>query len=78
MAARLRLSTSVYRELHGPIVAFLDGDDWWAKQKLSVVAETFEANPEIAAVGHGFYEVRDTEPPHEMFVPAKTCRFDLI
>ncbi|HEY4950913.1 MAG TPA: glycosyltransferase [Candidatus Acidoferrales bacterium] len=64
-------------ELHGPIVAFLDGDDWWAKQKLSVVAETFEANPEIAAVGHGFYEVRDTEPPHDMFIPAKTCRLDV-
>ena len=65
------------RELHGPIVAFLDGDDWWAKQKLSVVAETFAANPEIAVVGHGFYEVRDTDPPHEMFIPAKTCRLDL-
>ena len=64
-------------ELRGSIVAFLDGDDWWAKQKLSVIAETFVANPEIAAVGHGFYEVRDTEPPHEMFIPAKTCRLDV-
>ena len=60
--------------LHGPIVAFLDGDDWWAKQKLSVVADAFEANPEVAAVGHGFFEVRDTERPREMFVPAKTFR----
>jgi glycosyltransferase involved in cell wall biosynthesis len=64
-------------ELRGPIVAFLDGDDWWAKRKLSVVAETFEANPEIAAVGHGFYEVRDTEPAREMIVPTKRFRFDL-
>ena len=64
-------------ELRGPIVAFLDGDDWWAKQKLSIVAETFEANPEIAAVGHGFYEVRDSDPPIEMIVPANSCRFDL-
>jgi glycosyltransferase involved in cell wall biosynthesis len=64
-------------ELHGPIVAFLDGDDWWAKQKLSVVAETFEASPEIAAVGHGFYEVHDTEPPREMILPEKPCRLDL-
>ncbi len=64
-------------ELRGPIVVFLDGDDWWTKQKLSIVAETFEANPEIAVVGHGFYEVRDTEPAHEMFIPAKTCRLDL-
>ena len=64
-------------ELRGSIVAFLDGDDWWAKGKLSAVAETFEANPGIAAVGHGFYEVRDTEPAREMFVPAKTCFLDL-
>ena len=64
-------------ELRGSIVAFLDGDDWWAKQKLSVVAETFEANPGIAAVGHGFYEVRDSAPAREMFVPAKTCFLDL-
>ena len=64
-------------ELSGSIVAFLDGDDWWAKRKLSVVAETFEANPGIAAVGHGFYEVRDSEPAREMFVPAKTCLLDL-
>jgi cellulose synthase/poly-beta-1,6-N-acetylglucosamine synthase-like glycosyltransferase len=64
-------------ELHGRIVSFLDGDDWWAKDKLAAVAEAFERNPEIAAVGHGFYEVRDDEPPREMFVPAKTCRLDL-
>jgi glycosyltransferase involved in cell wall biosynthesis len=64
-------------ELHGDIVSFLDGDDWWAKEKLTAIAEAFERNPEIAAVGHGFYEVRDDEPPREMFVPAKTCRLDL-
>src|SRR5579862_3432360 len=64
-------------QLRSSIVSFLDGDDWWAKEKLAAVAEAFEGNPEIAAVGHGFYEVRDEEPPREMFVPAKTCRLDL-
>src|ERR1700721_1692685 len=64
-------------ELRGSIVAFLDGDDWWAKQKLSVVAETFEANPGIAAVGHGFYEGRDSAPARATVVPAKTCLLDL-
>jgi glycosyltransferase involved in cell wall biosynthesis len=64
-------------ELSGSIVAFLDGDDWWAKQKLSVVADALEANPGIAAVGHGFYEVRDTEPAGEIIAPAKTLRLDL-
>ena len=64
-------------ELHGDIVSFLDGDDWWAKEKLTAIAEAFERNPEIAAVGHGFYEVHDDKPPREMFVPARTCRLDL-
>jgi glycosyltransferase involved in cell wall biosynthesis len=64
-------------ELHGRIVSFLDGDDWWVQGKLAAVAEAFEGNPEVAAVGHGFFEVRDNEPAREMFVPAKTCRLDL-
>jgi glycosyltransferase involved in cell wall biosynthesis len=64
-------------ELHGRIVSFLDGDDWWAKEKLAAVAEAFQQNPEIAAVGHGYYEVREDEPAREMFVAAKTCRLDL-
>jgi glycosyltransferase involved in cell wall biosynthesis len=64
-------------ELHGSIVAFLDGDDWWAKEKLAAVAYAFEANPGIAEVGHGFFEVRNNEPAREMFVPAETCRLDL-
>ena len=64
-------------QLRGGIVAFLDGDDWWAKRKLTAIAEAFQANPEIAAVGHGFYEVCDSDPPREMIVPANSCRFDL-
>ena len=64
-------------QLRGGIVAFLDGDDWWAKRKLTAIAEAFDANPEIAAVGHGFYEVCDSDPPREMIVPANSCRFDL-
>jgi glycosyltransferase involved in cell wall biosynthesis len=64
-------------ELRGQIVAFLDGDDWWAKGKLTAIVKAFEGNPGIAAVGHGFYEVYDNKPPREMIVPANSCRFDL-
>ena len=64
-------------ELRGSIVAFLDGDDWWAKGKLSAVNEVFEANPTLAAVGHGFFEVHDLEPAREMIVSEKTCHLDL-
>lgn len=40
-------------ECRGEIVAFLDADDWWAKQKLSAVVPVLAANPEIGTVGHG-------------------------
>ena len=58
------------------LVAFLDGDDWWAKDKLTAVVEGFEANPDVAAVGHGFYEVHDNEPSILM-VPCQTSRIGL-
>ncbi len=45
-----------FAEVRGEIVAILDGDDWWAKGKLAAVAEALEKNPEVAAVGHGYYE----------------------
>jgi GT2 family glycosyltransferase len=37
----------------GEIVAFLDGDDWWARKKLTRVAETLRAEPAVGFVGHG-------------------------
>src|SRR5579863_8969263 len=58
------------------LVAFLDGDDWWTKDKLSGVAQAFEDHPDIPAVGHGFYEVYDNEP-RVLMVPKKLCRIGL-
>jgi glycosyltransferase involved in cell wall biosynthesis len=40
----------------GDVVAFLDGDDWWARDKITRVLEAFRKYPDVAAVGHGFYE----------------------
>ena len=37
-------------QARGEIVAFLDGDDWWAKNKLSRVAETMTADAAIGLV----------------------------
>src|ERR1700731_4007134 len=34
-------------ECHGDVIAFLDGDDWWAPQKLRHVLEEMERNPEV-------------------------------
>jgi glycosyltransferase involved in cell wall biosynthesis len=44
-------------QCRGEIIAFLDGDDWWEKDKLRSILEVFAANPEIGTVGHGLYEV---------------------
>src|ERR1700731_4357046 len=43
-------------EARGEIVAFLDGDDWWAKEKMNVVVDYLEGRPHIGVVGHGIYE----------------------
>ena len=40
-------------EARGDIVAFLDGDDWWARGKLSRVMEALGAEPEVGIIGHG-------------------------
>lgn len=45
-------------QARGEIVAFLDGDDWWAKNKLSRVAETMAADPSVGVVGNGIVVVQ--------------------
>lgn len=44
-------------EVRGDIIAFLDGDDWWAQDKLSAVVEAFDQHPDVACIGHAYYEV---------------------
>ena len=40
-------------EARGEIVAFLDGDDWWMRNKLTRVVDALHANPAVGIVGHG-------------------------
>jgi glycosyltransferase involved in cell wall biosynthesis len=44
-------------ECKGEIVAFLDGDDWWAPGKLSAVCDVLTNDAAIGLVGHGITEV---------------------
>jgi len=40
-------------EAGGEIVAFLDGDDWWAPGKLKRVAEALAGDTSLGIIGHG-------------------------
>lgn len=44
-------------ECKGAIVAFLDGDDWWAPGKLQAVCGVLAVEAEVGLVGHGITEV---------------------
>lgn len=44
-------------ECKGEIIAFLDGDDWWAPGKLEAVACAIDGDPSLGLVGHGITEV---------------------
>jgi glycosyltransferase involved in cell wall biosynthesis len=60
-----------FAEAQGEIVAFLDGDDWWAKGKLLTVADALERHPAVAAVGHGHYEFHERTNETWLRVPQR-------
>jgi len=54
-------------ECRGEIVAFLDGDDWWAREKLSRVMAAMAEDPAVGIVGHGITVVhRDGREQQEI------------
>jgi hypothetical protein len=61
-------------EAHGEIVAFLDGDDWWAPRKLTAVTEAFASDKNVGLVGHGVTEVYP-DGRQRTEVPRKVSRF---
>jgi glycosyltransferase involved in cell wall biosynthesis len=64
-------------EAKGEIIAFLDGDDWWAKNKLRTVMEVFERNPSAGTVGHGIIEVDSVANRSTALAPGTVGYFDL-
>lgn len=55
-------------EAQGEIIAFLDGDDWWAKQKLLRVVEAMDGNPAVGMVGHAIIQ---SQPDGEKIVTSE-------
>lgn len=64
-------------ELQGEIVAFLDGDDWFAPGKLTAVMNALAEHPEAAAIGHGYYEYHDGSGSSEKRAPTAAFYADL-
>jgi glycosyltransferase involved in cell wall biosynthesis len=64
-------------EARGEFIAFLDGDDWWAQGKLAAVLEAFEGNPDVGAVGHGYYAVDEAGTVYQSVIPEHKFRLCL-
>jgi glycosyltransferase involved in cell wall biosynthesis len=64
-------------EARGEIIAFLDGDDWWKKNKLSVVVKAFEENPSVGVVGHGIIQVDSDSGESSILQPDALECFDM-
>ena len=62
---------AAFAEARGNILAFLDGDDWWAPDKLSAVVAAFDAHPAIACVGHSYYEVDENGRIVSTMIPSR-------
>src|SRR5258708_8681340 len=65
-----------FAQARGEVIATLDGDDWWAKEKLRRVLETLDANPEAGMVGHGFYEEYSQGRSDGLILPGCNYRLD--
>jgi glycosyltransferase involved in cell wall biosynthesis len=63
-------------ECSGEIVAFLDGDDWWAPGKLQAVGDVFAADAAVGLMGHGIVESFENGMERPVG-PAKAERFRL-
>lgn len=63
-------------ECRGEIIAFLDGDDWWAQGKLRCVADVLATDPNVGMVGHAIIESFN-DGSERIIAPETRSRFRL-
>jgi hypothetical protein len=63
-------------QCQGEVIAFLDGDDWWARGKLQRVAQAFADDRSLGMLGHAFIESFD-DGSERLIQPDSTGRFRL-
>jgi glycosyltransferase involved in cell wall biosynthesis len=68
---------AAFSEVSGQLVAFLDGDDWWAKRKLTTVIDDLEQNPGISAVSHAYYQFYEVTNEVRVCGPSETTFLNL-
>ena len=61
-------------EARGEVVAFLDGDDWWAPGKLVAVTDVLAREAAVGVVGHGLTLV-ELDGHHRTEALKEACRF---
>jgi len=63
-------------ECRGEIIAFLDGDDWWAPGKLRTVANLLASDVSLGVVGHAFIEAFN-DGSERVIAPHRSLRLRL-
>jgi glycosyltransferase involved in cell wall biosynthesis len=66
-----------FSQARGEILSTLDGDDWWAREKLRRVLETLQANPDVGIVGHGLYEEYSDGRSNGLILPGSFYRLTI-
>jgi glycosyltransferase involved in cell wall biosynthesis len=59
----------------GQLIAFLDGDDWWRKDKLETVVRHMDANPRVGVLGHGYCVVNSVTKQNTETIPTERLSF---
>jgi glycosyltransferase involved in cell wall biosynthesis len=68
---------AAFSEVQGETVSLLDGDDWWAKGKLTAVLDALDKNPEVSGVSHAYYQFQEKTQESRKYGPPEVVLMNL-